>query len=112
MLDVSVEWNVEVELGEFLGLSEDFFLPLVKKHVLPHAASAAKGLAQDVMAGRNIKQALKQHSLSAAKGFGEGLLSAGNSEISSQLGSGVGKKRKQAPKKKKKKIKRIKSLFD
>lgn len=87
-----------------------FLLPLVKKHVLPHAATTAKNVMSDVIEGRNVGETLKEHGLKGIKGVGDSIL--GN-----QSGSGSRQKRKRKSpsiqiKRNKHKRQKLKSIFD
>src|SRR5688572_16811495 len=62
-------------IGGIFGTIGRFLLPLVKKYILPTAASTARNIAQDVLAGRNVGQAIKAHGW-------DGLKTAGNEFIS------------------------------
>jgi hypothetical protein len=80
-------------IGGIFGSIGRFLLPLVKKYILPRAATAARNVAKDVFAGQNVGQSLRTHGLG-------GLQSAGREFISDlaqgnlpQSGSGRGRKR-------------------
>lgn len=101
-------------LGSILGslarhlipLAKNILWPATKKYVLPHAASAAKQVASDVLSGRNVKESIKDHGKQALKGIGE--------QIINQSGSGRKRRRIKSRKRKlpqvKRKFKKIKSL--
>jgi len=103
-------------IGSFFKSVGRFLLPLVRKHVLPHAVSTAKNVVSDVIEGRNVLQTLKQHGL-------EGIKDVGKSLIDDQSGSGIRQKRKrrydsedESPsfevRKKRYKRQKIKSIFE
>jgi hypothetical protein len=99
--------------GSFLKGVGRFLLPLVRKHVLPHAASAARNVMGDIIEGKNVGQALKQHGI-------EGIKEVGKSIMGAQSGSGIRRKRTSSSsrlvpvkhKKRRHKQQRIKSIFD
>ncbi len=87
-------------LGSILGslarrlipIAKNILWPAAKKYVLPHAASAAKQFAGDVLSGRNVKESIKDHGKQALKGIGEQIINQ----------SGSGRKRRSIKAKKRK----------
>jgi len=74
-------------IGSFFKSVGRFLLPLVQKHVLPHAVSTARNLMSDVIEGKHVARALKQHGL-------EGIKDVGRSLVGDQSGSGTRQNRK------------------
>ena len=70
-------------LSTFANLSK-LLLPAIKRHVLPAAANFASGVVQDVSAGRNLKESIRQRGKKNLK------------EMGSKILSGRGLKRKRA----------------
>jgi hypothetical protein len=100
-------------IGSFFKSVGRFLLPLVQKHVLPHAVSTVRNVMNDVIEGKNVGQAIKQHGL-------EGIKDVGKSIIGTQSGSGS-RKRKRIKRttgtslgiaKKRNKRQKLKSIFD
>jgi hypothetical protein len=99
--------------GSFFKSIGRFLLPLVRRHVLPHALSTAKNVMGDVLEGKNVGESLKEHGL-------EGIKEVGRSLLDSQSGSGLKRKRstplalpnKRSRKSKGAKKKGIPSIFD
>jgi len=101
-------------LGSILGsiarrlipIAQNILWPAAKKYVLPHAATAAKQVASDVLSGRNVKESIKDHGKQALKGIGE--------QIVNQSGSGRKRRRIKVRKRKlsqvKRKSKKLKAL--
>lgn len=88
-----------------IPFAKNFLLPAAQKYILPHATEAAKNIADDIFAGKNVKQTLKQHGKTAIKGIGDQFLGQ----------SGSGRKRKRTTSKrrsvKKPKFSSSKSLY-
>lgn len=101
-------------LGSILGtiarrlipIARNILWPAAKKYVLPHAATAAKQVASDVLSGRNVKESIKDHGKQALKGIGE--------QIINQSGSGRKRRRIKLKKRKlpqvKRKTKKLKAI--
>ena len=58
----------------FANLSK-LLLPAIKRHVLPAAANFASGVVQDVSAGRNLKESIRQRGKKNLKEMGSKILS-------------------------------------
>lgn len=92
-------------LGSILGaiakklipFSKQVLWPAAKKFILPHARTAALGLAEDVMDGKNFRDSFKEQGKQAIK--------ASVQQFKNQSGSGRHRKRKR-PQTPRKKIKR------
>merc|ERR1712240_238483 len=61
-------------LSTFANLSK-LLHPAIKRHVLPAAANFASGVVQDVSAGRNFKESIKQRGKKNLKEMGSKILS-------------------------------------
>lgn len=94
-------------LGSILGslarglipIAKNILWPAAKKYVLPHAVTAAKSFAGDVLSGRNVKESIKERGKTALKGIGE--------QIVTQSGSG----NRRRTKSKKRKLSQVKRKF-
>ena len=91
-------------IGGIFGAIASRLIPIVQKilpHVLPHAKTAVKNIAMDVINGRQpLKDSLKANAKEALKGVGRSLINQ----------SGSGRRRRRIPRKssKRKKTKQIK----
>ena len=61
-------------LSTFANLSK-LLLPAIKRHVLPAAANFASGVVQDVSAGRNLKESIRQRGKKNLTEMGSKILS-------------------------------------
>jgi hypothetical protein len=77
-------------IGGIFGAIRRTLLPLFSKYVLPHARTALRNVAIDLLdSKRPVKETLKDHGVKALKGIGQ--------DIINQSGSGRGRKRKLHP---------------
>ena len=68
-----------------IPFAKNFLWPATQKYVLPRAQEAIKGVTEDIFAGKNVAQSLKDHGKEAIKGIG--------SDVLNQSGSGRQRKR-------------------
>lgn len=75
-------------MGSFFTSVFSRLIPLAKEYILPHAVTAVKNVASDVVNGVNLKQSLKDNARGVLKGVA--------SQVFNQKGSGArrGRKRK------------------
>lgn len=75
-------------LGSFFGTMFSRLIPLAKEYLLPHAVTAAKNVASDVVNGVGLKQSLRTNAKGVLKGVAN--------QVFNQKGSGArrGRKRK------------------
>jgi len=94
-----------------LPAAKNYLLPAAKSYALSHGQQAIKGIASDVLSGRNVRETIKEHGQSALKGlkeYGQSALKGIGEQFRNQSGSGRRTKRKRravkkiVPKKKRK----------
>lgn len=68
-----------------IPFAKNILWPATQKYVLPRAQEAIKGVTEDIFAGKNVAQSLKEHGKEAIKGIG--------SDVLTQSGSGRRRKR-------------------
>lgn len=61
-------------LGNILGFIRRYAIPLISKYVLPHAESSLRGVANDIVSGKPISDALKTNALTMVKNVGKSVL--------------------------------------
>jgi len=79
---------------KLIPFAKSVLWPAAKKHILPHAISAATNLGEDILSGENVLKSVKKRGSTALREVGASAIKGMRDQFSGQSQTGSGRRRK------------------